>query len=641
MELAGGRVGALDGLRGIALIAVLVYHAAPDVLGGGFLGVEMFFVLSGFLLITLLLDEEQRRGLIDPWAYATRRLRRIAPALIVMLTVLAIAAPFLARDDAHRLPRDILASVAGLTNWHLIDEGASYFAQAGRPSLVRHLWSIAVEVQAYIAIPFIAAILVRHSRRRSATLLLAGIATSATVMAVLYASPDPSRAYFGTDARIGALFAGALVAVLVRGRTDTEARLGRMTARASMLLFAAGAGSLCVLFIAADERARLLYPAGFLATELCTAAVIVAALRPGRPQELLSNGSLRWLGRRSYGIYLWHWPLVALARPGIDVSWPRPAVAATGIGAAIVLGALSYRYVERPFLLARTWARRPLPSITRVGAIGWVAAMLAVVALVARTSAVDPIAESLLAGERALAEQEAPVVEHGGQSPGAVASKAGTKRAVGPAGVARPVAAPGKVPSVKGPKPGSITLSAVGDSVMLGAATRMKARFGSKSYINAEKNRRYSQAAKVVSAWRKSGRLGRVLVVHLGNNGPAKPAELDAVFKEAKPAEHILLITVRVTKPWQDSVNATLKAAAKKHDKVWLVDWHATSRGHPDWFYSDGTHMNGAGADAYTKLVAAKIPPAKKAAPKPKPDPTSKPKPTPTPGLVDGVELPD
>src|SRR5688500_10665830 len=134
MELAGGRVGALDGLRGIALVAVLVYHAAPGVLGGGFLGVEMFFVLSGFLVVTLLLEEEGRRHLIDPWGYAARRLRRIAPALIVLLAALAAIAPWLARDDAHRLPGDIIASLAGLTNWHLINDGASYFSQAGRPS---------------------------------------------------------------------------------------------------------------------------------------------------------------------------------------------------------------------------------------------------------------------------------------------------------------------------------------------------------------------------------------------------------------------------------------------------------------------------------------------------------------------------
>lgn len=627
-------MGALDGLRGIALVAVLAYHAAPQVLGGGFLGVEMFFVLSGFLLVTLLLDEEGRRGLIDPWGYAARRLRRIAPALVVFLTALAAFAPWLAPDDAHRLPRDIIASVAGLTNWQLIAEGASYFAQAGRPSLVRHLWSIAVEVQAYVLVPFLAAFVARNTKKRSVAVIGIGIALSATVMALLFASPDPSRAYFGTDARIGALLSGALVAVLVRGRG--EKRRARMTPRATMLLFGTAAAVLCVLFVAADERARLLYPGGFLLTQIATAMVIVAVFGPGRPGRALSHPSLRWIGTRSYGIYLWHWPIVALLRPGVDVTWPRAVTAVVGVALAVALGALSYRFVEQPFLLAQAWARRPLPNRTRVGAVGWVAAMLVVVALVARTATTDPIAESLLAGERALAQQDAEAKD---DTPSATSKGSGTATgARGAAGaVARPVAAPGKLPAAKGPKRGTVTISAVGDSVMLGAASRMKARFGSKSYINAETNRRYGQASTVVRDWRKSGRLGRVLIIHLGNNGPATPHEVEAALKEAKPAAHILLVTVRVTKPWQNATNDTLRKVAKKHAKVWLVDWYATSKGHRDWFYSDGTHMTGAGADAYTKLLAAKIPPQKKAAPKPTPKPKPKPKPTPTPtpDLVD------
>jgi peptidoglycan/LPS O-acetylase OafA/YrhL len=630
-----GRVRALDGLRGIALVAVLAYHAAPDVATGGFLGVEMFFVLSGFLLISLLLEEEDRRGLINPWAYAAKRVRRIFPALVVMLMAIAVIVPLIAPDDAHRLAKDIGSSLLGITNWHLIAEGSSYFAQTGRPPLVRHLWSIAIELQVYVLIPFIAAFLARNSRRRSLAFLLIGIASSATAMAVLYESPDPSRAYFGTDTRIGALLTGALVALVVRELGNRRAKL---TKRASSMLFVAGAAVLWVLFIAADERARVLYPAGFLATQLATAGLIVAAVSAGWPSRLLEQRALRWLGVRSYGIYLFHWPIVALVRPGIDVDWPRWVTTAGSVALAVGLGALSYRFVERPFLSASGWARRPLPLTTRVAGAAWVTAMVVIVALVARTGTVDPIAESLLAGEQVLAEQET------GVAPGASAKPKVSATPVAVSGkgnqaAGRPVAAPGKLPTAKGPKRGSVKLSAVGDSVMLGAAEKMKSRFGAKSYISAKKNRRWSEAKNVVREFRVHNHLGRVLILHLGNNGPMKAEDVEAVLRQARPAEEILLVTVRVSKPWQKAVNDTLRQQAKKHAHVEIVDWNKASGGHRDWFYSDGTHVNPKGGDAYVKLIAGSIPPEK---PKETKAPsTSKPKPTPTPGPIDGVLDPD
>ena len=208
------RVASLDGLRGLALLAVLAYHAVPGLAPGGFLGVDVFFVLSGFLLTTLLLGEHELTGTIDRAAYAVRRVRRIAPALLVLLTALVVIVPIAAPADAHRLPGDIVSSLLGLTNWHLIRDGSSYFAIAGRPSFVRHLWSIAVEIQFYVLCPFLVAWLARRRPKVAALSLVAGIVTSAVLMGVLYSWPDPSRAYYGTDTRLHALLMGCLVAVV-------------------------------------------------------------------------------------------------------------------------------------------------------------------------------------------------------------------------------------------------------------------------------------------------------------------------------------------------------------------------------------------------------------------------------------------
>ena len=632
-----GRVPALDGLRGIALIAVLGYHAAPDVVKGGFLGVEMFFVLSGFLLTALLLDEHERTGAIDKRAYAGRRLRRIVPALIVLLGALAVVGHFLGADDAHRLDGDILSSLAGVVNWHLISDGSSYFARVGRPPLVRHLWSIAVELQAYLVIPFIAAFVARRRRARAIAWLAGGVAASALLMAVLYDAPDPLRAYYGTDTRIGALLTGALLAVALARRN--ESRGPALTGRAITLMAAAGAICVAVLIAVGGQTSRLLYPAGFLAVQAATGALLFAATRPGTAATVMNDPRLRWLGTRSYGIYLWHWPIVALFRPGLDVQWPHAVVAAIGIAAAVGLGELSYRFIERPFLTRAGWARSPLPRVSWATAGAWVAVTLVLVGMLARTSTVDPIAASIAAGEKALAEQEvvltpAPTTD-ATEAPVAPRKVSG-RVDVQPKAKAKPAAAPGKVPADKGPKAGTVKLTAVGDSVMLGAASRLKPRLGKSAYVNAEKNRRYSDGLVAVRTFRKQRGLGRVLIVHLGNNGPPKREEIDAVVKEAKDVEHVLLVTVRVTKPWQDTVNAELRAADERHKKVKLVDWWKTSRGHPDWFYSDHTHMNGKGAEAYTKLIASAIPPLPKAKPKPTPAPKPTPKPSPTP-LLPGI----
>ncbi len=265
--------------------------------------------------------------------------------------------------------------------------------------------------------------------------------------------------------------------------------------------------------------------------------------------------------------------------------------------------------------------------------------------------------ESVRAGVRALAEQDgtldatdtptdpptlAPQTEgrSAAERPRTTTPKTTQRR---PAAQSRPASKPAPAaPKPKpvtddGPKPGTVTLNAVGDSVMLGAAGAMKDRFGSKSIINAAKNRRWSEAPQVVKDWAHAGKLGRVLVLHLGNNGPMKQADVEAVLKEGKKAEHILLVTVRVNKPWQNEVNDTLRKQAEKHAKVWLVDWQAVSSGHRDWFYSDGTHVTRTGAENYAKLIASKIPPEKTPTPKPTPPPTKKPTPSPTPsgGLLD------
>jgi len=613
------RVAALDGLRGLALLAVLAYHAVPGLAPGGFLGVDIFFVLSGFLLTTLLLGEREVSGAIDRVAYAARRVRRIAPALLVLLAALVVIVPIAAPADAHRLPGDVFSSLAGLTNWHLISDGSSYFAKAGRPSFVRHLWSIAVEVQFYVLCPFLVGWLARRKPKVAAGALLAGIAASATLMGLLYKAGDPSRAYYGTDTRIHALLMGCLVAVVVP-HIPFSRWISPVYGHSQRRNAVVGGAALAVvlgLIVTGGQTARLMYPLGFLAVETATAVMIALALQPGFLAALFVRRELRWLGVRSYGIYLWHWPIVVLVRPGTSSDWPAVPAALAIAGGGLLLGSLSWRYVERPFLRRR---RTPVGQgrALRVALFASAAAVVAVA--LARIPTTDPLAQVLHAGEKVVAAQPPPTAPPETTTtattspppPSTAAPVAATPVRVRTVPAPTPRPAPRPAPKLTLPPPGTVPVTAVGDSVMLGGANELHQRLGGTGYIDAKENRYFSQAAPILHDLRAKGALGRVVIIHLGNNGPVSNSDVDSVMNELNGVPNVLLVTVRVNRSWQDEVNQTLRSAAARYPTVQIVDWYSYSAGHSDWFQPDDTHFrtsSGPGANAYADLLVGSIPP--------------------------------
>jgi peptidoglycan/LPS O-acetylase OafA/YrhL len=385
---------ALDGVRALAVAGVLLYHGGVDGLPGGFLGVDLFFVLSGFLITSLLLTEYQATGGLDVADFWFRRARRLLPALVVVVLFVAAYAAWLAPDIVRaRLRGDLLSTLAYVANWRFVVAGVSYFEQYSTPTPLLHTWSLAIEEQFYVLWPLLMLLLLRRRRSGAAARIVfvvavLGALASALLMAAMYTpSLDPSRIYYGTDTRAQALLVGvAAAAVAVRRNWWQVGPRGGSAPRWVGLMGALSLAGVVALFVSATDSATWMYRGGFLVTALVSAGLVVAAASPGgHPvQRLLSVAPLRALGGVSYGVYLWHWPLYVLLTPdrtgltGTGLLVLRLAV--TGLAAT-----LSAVLLERPI---RAW--RPQgglrPGWSRRSG-GWLAgaAALCVAATVAAT----------------------------------------------------------------------------------------------------------------------------------------------------------------------------------------------------------------------------------------------------------------
>jgi peptidoglycan/LPS O-acetylase OafA/YrhL len=356
---------ALDGVRALAVGAVLLFHGGVAFLPGGFLGVDAFFVLSGFLITSLLLAEQARDGRIRLAAFWARRARRLLPALLALLICVTVAGRYLLPDvEVGLLRGDALAALGYLANWRMIYRGSDYFAQTAAPSPLQHTWSLGIEEQFYLLWPLIVvALLARRGRRTVAAVALCGAAVSAAAAAIWYRPQDVNRAYFGTDSRAQALLIGCALAVLLSGVPVAAAARHRVLG----VLALTGAVVTGWLWTHATGTSGWLYHGGLTLAALAVAAVLAhAACGPRSPTaRLLALPPLVWLGRISYGVYLWHWPLfqfLSAERTGLG----GPALLGLRMAVTLAAAFASYHLVERPVREGR-WLRRT-PRLVPVGA---------------------------------------------------------------------------------------------------------------------------------------------------------------------------------------------------------------------------------------------------------------------------------
>jgi peptidoglycan/LPS O-acetylase OafA/YrhL len=568
-------IAALDGIRALAVGGVLLYHGGVTWVPGGFLGVDVFFVLSGFLITSLLLAETRASGgAIDLKRFWIRRARRLLPAAFLLIAVcVVVAVAFL--PDGDRTRDDALASLVYLNNWHQVGIDASYFEAFGRPSLLQHLWSLSVEEQFYLVWPLLLGLLLRRGRAVAAAVTAAGVVGSVVAMALLFhPGTDPTRVYFGTDTHAFGLLLGALLAFAwPLGGFRREPRPGaRRLLDAGAVLGLAG---ILALMATVHDFDPLTYRGGIALASLATVLLIAAASHPAcGVARVLGTPVLRWIGERSYGIYLWHWPVMALTRPGIDVHWSLWLLVPAQIAGTVLIAAASYRFVEQPIRTgsARAWLDRRPPR-------GRLGIAVASVATVCATFAWVAAHDARVSSASAQALERPPTL---------------TATST-PAAATVPRKQPTAATTTRPPHGRPL---AVGASVMLAASPELS-RFAT---VDAAVGRQPTEIIARLRAIRSARQLPSRVIVQLGENGPLWGDDVRALKAVLKGVDRVVLVNVRVPRSWEDQVNGILGETAGGWKAAHLADWYDASDD-ASLLYGDGTHPNPAGERVYAQLV--------------------------------------
>ena len=609
-------VPGLDGLRALAVIAVIVYHANKQWLGGGFLGVEVFFVISGYLITLLLIAERERTGTVSFGQFWFRRARRLLPALFVMLIGLITYVAFFERDYLGTLRGDVVAGVAYVANWFQIWTGSSYTSSSEFAPL-RHLWSLAVEEQFYIFWPVIMFVLLRWVRGRAVAVLgfffFMIAAAIAVYTAVLYVPgtllSDAQQMtlfgrtvqrtdflYLGTVSRSSGLLLGAALAAvwqpyaIRRGRAGQNANGLDIAGIVALVALAA----MCLRFkdvvLVPDVGTQgfdALYQGGFFLVGIATMVTIATVTHPrsrlGR--YVLGSTLLVWIGRRSYGLYLYHWVIFQAYRQNNNLLGAPLSAAEFFALTAVSLGLceFSYRFIETPIrrgqLTAayRRWrsyrgsARGPLPVVV---------ASLSIVPLFAIVS---------MAGAQVVNNDVAQSLD---DNQGAVVTTPPSTTAAPGTTLAPATTTPVKV----------FDVFALGDSVMLGSANKLTAR---GIVVDAEKSRQVREGVPIVNYYKSIGQLGEKVVIHLGTNGTTSEGTFDLLMSALDNVDRVVVLTVRAPgREYQKKNNALINALPAKFPNVVVLDWFAISQPNKAyWFAGDGVHLNAAGQEAYVAAI--------------------------------------
>ena len=575
---------------------MLVFHLDPAWLPGGFLGVDVFFVVSGFLITTLLVRERVATGRLDLPAFWTRRARRLVPALLVCVPAAVLLARLSEGDLLVGIERQVLGAATFTSNWLEIGAGSDYFA-ATSPQLLMNLWSLAVEEQFYLLWPLAVLALLAVTRRPEARAAAAlGLAVvSAALMALLLDPAHPTRVYYGTDTHVTGLMLGSALAFAYaaphRAWTTSTwwAEHRRQVAAVSLV-------TLLGLMALAGEGSALTFRGGILLASVATTAlVLVVVERPGRLRAVLELPAARWVGARSYGIYLWHWPVFLVIGQDLPVAPGGPTYLLTRLWCVVVtfvVADLSYRFVETPVRRhgfggsARLATARLRRVGTRTARVIWSVALVLVVALVA----VLLTAPDRTSTQELITANEAELVDAGpAPTPAAsAASHHGEAEGEGPSG------------SRVWTMPKGSEIDAFGDSMMVGAVHALR-YYLPKVRVNAKSNRKWPEAPALVKA--RGDSLRRAVVLAFGTNAGTDEKAIRRTLAAIGPDRMVVIVTVHGGFARAETDNEQLREIVKGMPNVRLADWDAALAGTSGQLQPDGIHPSLKGSHLYAKTV--------------------------------------
>ena len=572
-------IPAIDGLRAVAVIAVMLYHLGFGWIPGGFLGVDLFFVISGYVITRLLLDSIQRSGGLDLRGFYLARMRRLLPALLFMIFSTALFVGVWAPEAIKRFLSDLPYVLTGTMNWALVNRHQDYFESIGRAPLLQHTWSLAVETQFYLVWPLILLLVLKRFGKAmipKAALAIAAISGGSLLALSLRldagSTSGVSHLYFGTDTHSIGLFLGAALAV----SWVPQNLRSNISKRAQDLVDGIGVIGLlgilaCFFFI--NESDATLYRIAFPLAGLFGCAIIISLVHPAsRFAPVLGTKPILWIGERSYAIYLWHWIIFQVTRPSVDLAGPTWALYALRVLIVFALADISLRWVELPIRngVVELWFRGMKYRTKQVRIRQKTSVLLGMLALTAATSLVSANALTYNAKQAALLKANL----------------------LTDAKADKPV----QVQEAVTPK-----LWVSGDSVILGIRYLLDQNMPI-GLINARVGRQASELISVLHR-DKMQMKGAPVVINLGNNGALTSSDIASVFEELKDQPQIVVVNTAVPRTWRDRNDQLIEDFAKKFPQATVVDWKKISEGHPEYFAPDGVHLVPAGVEVYVSAI--------------------------------------
>ena len=570
-------IPAIDGLRAIAVTAVIFYHLGFQWIPGGFLGVDLFFVISGYVITRLLLDSIARSGGLDLRGFYKARARRLLPPMVFMIVVTAFYVSIWAQDSVKRFLTDIPFSLSGLMNWWLVFKEQDYFEAIGRPPLLQHTWSLAVESQFYLIWPVLLLLILKRFGKRVIPIAALAIALfSGTALFLvslqLDATSTVSHVYFGTDTHSIGLFLGAALAVSWIPQNFKSEVSNRAQ---NFIDFIGVFGLVGILgsFLLIDASSPTAYKIAFPLAAIFGAAIITSIVHPAsRFAPILQNRVLLWIGERSYAIYLWHWVIFQITRPRVDIDGEDWALIALRILVVLALADISLKLVELPIRSGRVeyWFKGMKYRTASVRKRQKIAVIASISALVVSLSALSSVA--VVSSNRTAQEFEESLQSE-----------------------------PEFAPTVPEVADRTEMIWLTGDSVILGIRSAL-ADIRPLIVVNARVGRAAPELLQEISRDIEKA-AGSTVVMDLGNNDLLAEETVRAIFELLKESPKIVVVNTAVPRPYRDANNELVAKLAVQYANVRVVDWNAISEGHPEYFAPDGVHLVPIGVSAYVMAI--------------------------------------